>query len=147
MFVCPTFDSWTLATTSVSILEITGSTLKQIAVARPSNQRTSRARSGQVVLYRYTVKAYEQCGGESWQGSTCCIDGFQCTVMGQGNRYSQVNYEQRRDNGAGLSRTTFDILKKTSLAGSGNRYSSCLRVQLSIVYEVTGYRFPVLHLV
>eukprot|EP00752_Nemacystus_decipiens_P010944 g9726.t1 len=35
------------------------------------------------------VAAYEQCGGSSWTGSTCCGDGYECVVMGDGDCYSQ----------------------------------------------------------
>eukprot|EP00752_Nemacystus_decipiens_P005019 g4559.t1 len=35
------------------------------------------------------VAAYEQCGGSSWTGSTCCDGGYECVVMGDGDCYSQ----------------------------------------------------------
>ena len=36
------------------------------------------------------VAVYEQCGGDTWTGSTCCEDGLDCIVMGTTTCYSQV---------------------------------------------------------
>eukprot|EP00903_Cladosiphon_okamuranus_P020543 g18856.t1 len=35
------------------------------------------------------IGAYEQCGGASWTGSTCCAEGYECVEMGAGGCYSQ----------------------------------------------------------
>lgn len=37
------------------------------------------------------VAMWEQCGGDTWKGSTCCAEGLECEVMGLGSCYSQVN--------------------------------------------------------
>ncbi|CAN0553925.1 unnamed protein product, partial [Ectocarpus sp. 12 AP-2014] len=35
------------------------------------------------------VEAYEQCGGKDWTGSTCCMDGYDCTQMVEDGCYAQ----------------------------------------------------------
>ncbi|CAM9420102.1 unnamed protein product [Ectocarpus sp. 6 AP-2014] len=35
------------------------------------------------------VEAYEQCGGKDWAGSTCCMDGYDCTQMVEDGCYAQ----------------------------------------------------------
>ncbi|CAM9455943.1 unnamed protein product, partial [Laminaria digitata] len=37
----------------------------------------------------FVVVLYLQCGGDTYKGSSCCIDGYECTVMGAGTCYSQ----------------------------------------------------------
>lgn len=43
------------------------------------------------------VPAWEQCGGDSWEGSTCCGEGLECTAMGGGTCYWQVTKTARED--------------------------------------------------
>ena len=36
------------------------------------------------------VEAYEQCGGDMWEGATCCEEGLECVQMGDKSCYWQV---------------------------------------------------------
>ena len=40
------------------------------------------------------VPVYEQCGGDDWEGSTCCEEGLECVVLGNGTCYSEVRNEK-----------------------------------------------------
>ena len=43
-----------------------------------------------------TVAVYDQCGGDTWEGSTCCEDGLECVVMGKSTCYSQVRTREKQ---------------------------------------------------
>lgn len=42
------------------------------------------------------VPKYDQCGGDSWEGPTCCEEGFECVRRGGGTCFYQVTKTRNR---------------------------------------------------